>query len=158
MTCRGAIATFFALGLAGCSFMMPSPQYAQPQEELRCGARSATTVLDTLMAIASIGGATGVFIADASRDCSDSDFCLKGIPSLIIGVPALALGALYVVSAVYGSHREADCREHNELLARSRDPNPGAVGHFCQPGSTLWTCEPGSICQLDRCVPEGGNP
>ena len=153
MNIRGALALFLALQLAGCSIFLPSPASAPATEDLNCAARGVPPVLDTLMATAGLVGGTVVIVADQSSSCSpDAEFCFKGLPTLIIGLPALLLGALYTLSAVHGWHRNAECQEHNAMLARARDPDGGAIGSYCVVGSDVFGCQPGLTCTFDRCV------
>jgi len=160
MTHRGALALFLALQLAGCSIFLPAPEHAPVDEELNCSARAVPPVLDTLMATAGLVGGTVVIVADASSTCSpDAEFCFRGVPTLIIGLPALLLGALYTLSAVHGWQRNSECQEHNATLARARDPDAGAIGSYCIPGSDVMSCQPGLTCTFDRCVrPESAHP
>ena len=105
-------------------------------------------------AVFSLGGGL-LALAGSSQASGESAAVGRGV-GLLIGIPLVGAGLLYVIAASYGYSQHRQCVEHNrdidEVTLRARDPDAGRAGHFCRAGSRLWTCQPGLRCLFDRCI------
>ena len=109
---RGASIAVLCLQLGGCSFFLPSVANAPPGERLNCGGRAAPPLLDTLLGIPLVVGGSLLVHEYYSQPRGDnSDF------DLILGVPALVVGALALTAAVIGFRSNRQCVEHNAALS-----------------------------------------
>lgn len=156
MNVKGSLALVLATQTVACSFLMESPRYAPATQQLDCGGRTAPAVFDTIISVGGIAFGGWAIIKDQT---SDSD--LKGLGTLIIGLPSLIVGLVYGISAAHGYTLSSECEEHNAGIARavhSANPmiRPGDAGP-CRPVAgmpNVFACDGTHHCVDGRCVSE----
>ncbi len=100
------------LASGGCAWLgirnsyLGSPQRGDPPVD--CTVHPAVPVVDAVAASLFLG--FGGFVVGADQT-SSSHSEVQGVATVIVGVPALLIGALYAGSAVHGFHENRDCRE-----------------------------------------------
>jgi hypothetical protein len=125
--CRSLLLCLLLVG-PGCSYAFvhgPSARYetpSGPEQGVSCTTSNAAPAVDTVLAIPFIlaGGAGIVGAVEMGQGCTGKcsyniDFGSSG-EWLAVGIAALAIGTLYVSSAVTGYGRTADCRRLQETL------------------------------------------
>src|SRR5262249_51206622 len=98
-----------------------------PQTALSCTSSNAAPVIDTVLAVPFLAAAVlGVIAAaESPGSCNGQGFCFfTSGEALLVAGGALAVGTLFLSSAITGYGRTADCRRLEEALPGG--PHPSA--------------------------------
>jgi len=111
MIIRPAVA--IAFGLLGCSFIGVRNPPEQPpiHAPIDCKDSSVLPMIDTVPAIIGLGFGGLLTIGGLSCQPGGGSSCDGAVIGLIVGVPMLAIGALYTASAVHGRGATSRCRD-----------------------------------------------
>jgi len=119
-----------AFGLLGCSFIgvRNPPEQLPIHAPIDCKDSSALPSIDTVGAVIGLGFGGLLTIGGLSCQPGGGSGCDGAVIGLIVGVPVLALGALYTASAVHGYGATSRCRDAKQHRQQGKQPAESLSG------------------------------